>query len=103
MKQELQITGKLIEIFDTVDIGTSGYQKRECVVETEENGKKQTILVQFSNPSLIASFNIGDNVRIDFNLNGRLWISPKGEKVYFNTIQGWKIANIQPDYNASAK
>lgn len=98
--KDLELQGTLIEIFDTVDIGTTGYQKRECVIETEENGRKQTVLIQFSNPNLVNSFNVGDNVRVGININGRLWVSPKGEKVYFNTIHAWKIANIQPDYNA---
>lgn len=99
MTKNLELSGKLIEIFDTLDIGNTGYQKRELVVETEENGRKQLILVQFSNPSLIASYSVGDNVVIGININGRMWQSPTGEVKYFNTISGWKISNVQPDKN----
>jgi hypothetical protein len=30
-------------------------------------------------------------VDVEYNLRGRSWTNPQGEKKYFNTIQGWKI------------
>jgi hypothetical protein len=40
---------------------------------------------------------VGDNVKVDINLRGREWTNPQGEVVYFNTIQGWRIAKLQTE------
>jgi hypothetical protein len=36
-------------------------------------------------------FQVGDEVRVEFNLRGREWTSPKGEVKYFNSLDVWKI------------
>jgi len=99
----MEITGKLKFIDETKDIGSSGFQKRDCVITTDEQ-YPQDILVQFVQDkcNLLASYKIGDSVRIDINLRGREWVNPEGKSVYFNTIQGWKITNLQPTHNTSA-
>lgn len=98
----MEVIGVLKEIKETQDVGTSGFQKRDCVVTTEEQ-YPQHILIQFVQDkcNLLASFKVGDKVNIGINLRGREWVNPKGETVYFNIIQGWKIANIQPEHNAN--
>jgi len=97
----MEVSGILKQIYNTEDIGTSGFQKRDCVVTTEEQ-YPQHILVQFTQDkcNLLANYKIGDKVTIGINLRGREWINPQGETKYFNTIQGWKIANIQPAHHA---
>jgi len=95
----MNIEGTLREIKETVDVGSSGFQKRECVVTTDEQ-YPQHILVQFVQDkcNLLNNFKVGEKVNIDINLRGREWVNPQGETVYFNTIQGWKIASIQPTH-----
>jgi hypothetical protein len=44
---------------------------------------------------LLNNFKVGEGVKIDINLRGREWTNPQGEMVYFNTIQGWRIAKSQ--------
>jgi hypothetical protein len=97
----MEVSGILKFIGETEDIGTSGFQKRDCVVTTEEQ-YPQHILVQFTQDkcNLLANYKIGDKVAIGINLRGREWINPQGETIYFNTIRGWKIANIQPAHHA---
>jgi len=99
----MEILGTLKMVGETVDVGSSGFQKRDCVVTTDEQ-YPQHILVQFVQDkcNLLSNYKIGDKVNIGINLRGREWVNPKGETVYFNTIQGWKIANIQPEHNAPA-
>lgn len=88
----MEISGKLKQIDETKDVGTSGFQKRDCVIVTDEQ-YPQSILIQFVQDkcNLLSTFNVGDNVTIGINLRGREWTNPKGELVFFNTIQGWKI------------
>ena len=95
----MTVEGKLKMIGETVDVGTSGFQKRDCVVTTDEQ-YPQHILVQFVQDkcNLLANFIVGEEVRIDINLKGREWVNKDGETVYFNTIQGWKITSLQPTH-----
>jgi hypothetical protein len=55
------------------------------------------ILIEFVQDKcdLLNDFNIDDEVKISINLRGREWINPKGEAVYFNSIQGWRIEKGQ--------
>lgn len=95
----MDISGKLKMIGETVDVGSSGFQKRDCVVTTDEQ-YPQHILVQFVQDkcNALTGFNVGEEVKIDINLRGREWTNPQGETVYFNTVQGWRIIKVQPNY-----
>jgi hypothetical protein len=52
---------------------------------------------------LLNSFQVGEAVKIDINLRGREWTNAQGETVYFNTIQGWRIAKLQADAPAAGQ
>jgi len=95
----MEVSGKIKFIGLTVDVGSSGFQKRDCVVTTDEQ-YPQHILIQFVQDkcNLLTGFNVGEPVKIDINLRGREWTNPQGETVYFNTIQGWRIVKVQPNY-----
>jgi len=56
-------------------------------------------LVQFVQDKcdFLNSYQVGEAVKIDINLRGREWTNPQGETVYFNTIQGWRIAKVQAE------
>jgi len=99
----MEVTGKIKMIGETVDVGSSGFQKRDCVVTTDEQ-YPQHILVQFVQDkcNLLTGFNVGENVVIGINLRGREWTNPQGETVYFNTIQGWKINKVDTSRQSPA-
>lgn len=88
----MEVTGKIKMIDTTKEVGTGGFKKRDVVVTTDEQ-YPQHIQVQFVQDKceLLNTYQVGDNVVIGINLRGREWTKPKGETVYFNTIQGWKI------------
>lgn len=89
----MDISGKIKMIDTTKEVGTSGFKKRDVVVTTDEQ-YPQHIFVQFVQDKcdLLNGYNVGESVKIDINLRGREWTNPQGETVYFNTIQGWRIA-----------
>ena len=99
----MEVTGKIKMVDTTKEVGSSGFKKRDVVVTTDEQ-YPQHILVQFVQDKcdLLNSFNVGDAVKIDINLRGREWVNPQGETVYFNTIQGWRIAKLQAEAQVSA-
>lgn len=94
---EINVIGKVKFVGETIDVGTSGFQKRELVVTTDEQ-YPQHILINFVQDkcNLLATTKIGDSVNVSINLRGREWVNPQGETRYFNDIQGWKVAHTSP-------
>ena len=89
----MEIIGRIKLINETKTFGESGFRKREVVIETNEQ-YKQMLLVEFVQDKcdMLDNYQVGQDVKISINLRGREWINPQGEAVYFNTIQGWRIA-----------
>jgi len=87
----MDVSGKIKEIQSEVVKGT--FKSKNIIVTTDEQ-YPQHISIQFVQDKcdLLNNFNVGENVKIDINLRGREWTNPQGETVYFNTIQGWRIA-----------
>ena len=94
----MEVTGKIKMIDQTKEVGSAGFKKRDVVVTTDEQ-YPQHILVQFVQDKcdLLNNYQVGEAVKIDINLRGREWTNPQGETVYFNTIQGWRIAKAQAE------
>ena len=92
----MEIQGRIKTIFATETVGQNGFQKRDLVITTDGQ-YPQDIIIQFAqgNCALLDNLQIGQIVKIHFNLQGREWTSPQGEVKYFNTVVGWKIELIQ--------
>ena len=92
----MEIQGRIKQIFATESVGQNGFQKRDVVITTDGQ-YPQDIIIQFAqgNCALLDNLQIGQIVKIHFNLQGREWTSPQGEVKYFNTVVGWKIELIQ--------
>ena len=92
----MEIQGRIKTIFATETVGQNGFQKRDLVITTDGQ-YPQDIIIQFAqgNCALLDNLQIGQMVKIHFNLQGREWVSPQGEVKYFNTVVGWKIELIQ--------
>lgn len=92
----MEIQGRIKQIFATETIGENGFQKRDLVITTEEQYPND-IIIQFtqSKCALLDTLQVGQRVKVHFNLQGREWTSPQGEVKYFNTVVGWKIELIQ--------
>lgn len=96
----MEVQGKVKMVGETQTFGTNGFRKREVVVTTEEQ-YPQHIMVEFVQDKcdLLNSFSVGQSVKISINLRGREWTNPQGEVRYFNSIQGWRIENLQAATN----
>ena len=92
----MEIQGRIKTIFATETVGQNGFQKRDIVITTDGQ-YPQDIIIQFAqgNCAVLDRFQVGQMVKIHFNLQGREWTSPQGEVKYFNTVVGWKIELIQ--------
>ena len=92
----MEIQGRIKAIFATETVGQNGFQKRDLVITTDGQ-YPQDIIIQFAqgNCALLDNLQVGQIVKIHFNLQGREWTNPQGEVKYFNTVLGWKIELIQ--------
>ncbi|SQA92507.1 DUF3127 domain-containing protein [Capnocytophaga ochracea] len=92
----MEIQGRIKQIFAPESVGQNGFQKRDLVITTEEQYPND-IIIQFtqSKCALLDTLQVGQRVKVHFNLQGREWTSPQGEVKYFNTVVGWKIELIQ--------
>ncbi|MEM1259796.1 MAG: DUF3127 domain-containing protein [Bacteroidota bacterium] len=96
----MEIQGRIKMIDETKTYGNNGFRKREVVITTEEQ-YPQHILVEFvqDKTDLLNSYQVGQLVKISINLRGREWVNPQGETKYFNSIQGWRIENLETAAN----
>lgn len=89
----MDISGKIKMIDTTKEVGSQGFKKRDFVITTDSE-YPQHIIMQFVKDKcdVLDSYKVGDSVKVDININGRIWVNPQGEDVYFNTISAWRIA-----------
>lgn len=92
----MEVQGRIKEIFETKEYGNNGFRKREMVVTTEEQ-YPQHLAIEFvqDKTNLLDSLAKGQLVKVGINLRGREWVSPQGETKYFNSIQGWRVEQVQ--------
>lgn len=98
----MEVKGRIKLIEDTKTYGNNGFRKREMVVTTEEQ-YPQHILIEFVQDKcdLLNTYQLGQQVVVSINLKGREWVNPQGETKYFNSVQGWRIENVQQDETQS--
>jgi hypothetical protein len=96
----MNVRGKIFEIYDVSKVSES-FRKREFVIEFKENPQYPEYL-KFE--LIQDKCDLLNFVEVYFNLKGRSWTNPKGEKVYFNSLQAWRLEPIeggneaQPEY-----
>jgi len=92
----MDVTGRIKKIDETKEFGSNGFKKREIVITTEEQ-YPQHILIEFVQDkcALLDSYQVGQDVKIAFNLRGREWVNPEGVAKYFNSLNGWRIEPAQ--------
>ena len=91
----MELSGTIKKIFDVQEI-TATFKKREVVITTEDQ-YPQSIIIEFTQDKTadLDAFKEGDKVQININIRGREWINPEGTAKYFNSIQGWRISNLE--------
>ena len=99
----MEVTGQLKMKFDTQRISEK-FQKREFVLSTElSTPYPQHVSFQLTQDkcNLLDQYNLGDEIKIQFNLRGREWNGPQGIK-YFNTLEAWRIEKVSASTGASS-
>lgn len=88
----MDITG-ILKVKSEAQQVSEKFRKREFVITDNSSQYPQHISFQLTQDkcSLIDQYNVGDELKVHFNLRGREWTSPKGEIKYFNTLEAWRI------------
>ena len=100
-----EISGKLIEKFDTIQVSDK-FRKREFVVEkTETAGSAEYInYIKFQltqdRCNLIEAFHTNDMIKISFNIKGNRW-ERDGNVNYFTNLDVWRIDQLSDKLNGS--
>jgi hypothetical protein len=101
-----EITGKLVAKYDTVQ-RTGTFKTREFVLEKSEDigGRTITNYVKFQSVqdrvSLVDRFNIGDEIKVSFNIKGSRW-EKDGRVNYITNLDAWRIEQVQLGASASS-
>lgn len=89
----IEASGTVYAVMETQQV-SARFTKREFVLELVDNPKyPQIVLFQVTGDriSQLDDIRVGDKVRVEFNLRGREWRSPRGETKYFNSLEAWKV------------
>jgi len=89
----MEISGKVLVIGETEEVGSNGFTKRLIVIETKEQ-YPQKIGIDFvkDKTSLLDSFTVGQDAKVSVNLRGNEY---RGK--YYVNLQGWRIENLDQD------
>lgn len=90
-----EVTGKLVAKYDIVQ-RTETFKTREFVVEKTDDigGRVISNYIKFQSvqdkTALPDRFNIGDEVKVSFNLKGTKW-SKDGRENYITNLDAWRM------------
>lgn len=90
-----EITGKLVAVFDIVQ-RTETFKTREFVIEKSEDigGRVITNYVKFQcvqdKTAMPDRFNLGDEVKVQFNIKGTKWVKD-GRENYITNLDAWRM------------
>lgn len=93
-----ELTGKLVAKFDTVQ-RTESFKTREFVVEKSDEINSRTVInyIKFQcvqdKTSLLDRFNIGDEIKVYFNIKGSRW-EKEGRTNYITNLDAWRMEQI---------
>ena len=90
-----EIVGKLIVKYETVQRSET-FKTREFVIEKSEdsNGRSFTSYIKFQcvqdKTTMVDKFNIGEEVKVQFNIKGTKWVKD-GRENYITNLDAWRM------------
>ncbi len=88
----MDVTGILKVKSETQQVSEK-FKKREFVLTENSSQYPQHISFQLTQDKcgLLDQYNVGDEMKVHFNLRGREWTDPQGKVKYFNSLEAWRI------------
>ncbi|WP_369983845.1 DUF3127 domain-containing protein [Thalassolituus sp.] len=100
MSRGFEVTGIIHTIGDTQSFGQNGFTKREFVIKLTGEGEKEeypnyvALELIKDKCALMDSYQPGDEIKVQFNLNGRLWNAPGKPEKCFTSLQAWRVERM---------
>lgn len=94
------VQGDIHSIDETRTYGQNGFTKREFVIKLTGEGENPSypnyIALEFVKDkcALLDGYQVGDAVKVGFNLGGRLWSAPGKPEKCFVSLQAWRIEKL---------
>lgn len=94
------IQGEIHSIDETRTYGQNGFTKREFVIKLTGEGENPSypnyVALELVKDKcvLLDSYQIGDEVKVAFNLGGRLWSAPGKPERCFVSLTAWRIEKL---------
>lgn len=99
IKMSFEVTGKLIAKYDTVQ-RTESFKTREFVLEKTDDigGRVINNYIKFQcvqdKTAMVDRFNLGENVKVSFNIKGTKW-TKDGKENYITNLDAWRMETIK--------
>lgn len=94
-----EVTGKFVAKFNIVQ-RTESFKTREFVIEKTDdiNGRSISNYIKFQcvqdKTALPDRFNIGDDVKVFFNIKGTKWVKD-GKENYITNLDAWRMEQVK--------
>lgn len=100
----MDITG-ILKVKGNTQQVSEKFKKREFVITDNSSQYPQHIQFQLvqDKTNILDTYNVGDEIKVYFNLRGREWTNPQGEVKYFNSLDAWRIEGMSGGGNSSAE
>jgi hypothetical protein len=88
----MDITGNIKQVSEEKQVSDK-FKLREFVITDNSSQYPQHISFQLTQDrcALLDKYEVGDEIKVHFNLRGREWTSPQGELRHFNTLEAWRL------------
>src|SRR5690554_7361593 len=103
----LEVQGIIHSIDETRTYGQNGFTKREFVIQLSGEGVNPTypnyIALELIKDkcAILDAYQVGEEIKVSFNLTGRLWNAPGKPEKCFTSLQAWRIEKLSADANAN--
>ena len=104
MSTSYEALGTVHAIFDTQQV-TDSFKKREFAIEIQDGNYPQHVKFQVTQDktAMLDNFQIGQQVRVLFNLRGREYTRKNdGMKDYWTSLDAWRIERVDAGSGSTA-
>lgn len=97
MSKSFEIQGQVHSIGETTEYGNNGFTKREFVIKLTGEGENSAypnhVALELIKDkcALMDTYKVGDEIKAQFNLSGRLWSGGGKPEKCFTSLQAWKV------------
>ena len=100
MSKSFEAQGTIHSIGATTEYGQNGFTKREFVIQLTGEGENLAypnyVALELIKDkcALMDQYQVGEEVKVSFNLGGRLWNAPGKPEKCFVSLQAWRVERL---------